>query len=462
MGALIALIAIVAGASWAGYRVNGSGRSAAVDMLRRVLGDGATANLRAAYHEVADRMRETLIEVRPGARVAITPTPPPTAQDDMAAASRPASIVTVTATAEQAATATPIRIRAASTRRAPPSNKGATAPGRGAPTVPARPVIPPLPPALKHPPTASLLNNDYQVYETWNNCGPASLSMALSYFGIHESQAALGQILRPYENTTGDNDDKDVTFDELANEARTFGLLAYHRPDGNIRLLKRFVASGMPVIAETIMTKDDDIGHFRVVKGYDDRAQTITQDDSMQGHNVRFSYADFDYMWKRYNYEYLVLVPPAKERLARAILGKDMDTRTAWQETVRMDQAMLVADPADVAARFNLSVALYYVGQYRQSVREFEQIQYQLPARTLWYQIEPIESYYVLGEYQKVFALSDTILNNGDRAFSQLYILRGEIDRKQGNLQAARAEFESAVYYNTNLKAAQDALRSIQ
>ena len=411
---------------------------------------------------MADQVRNTLDEVRTGAHMTVTPTPPPTAQDEMAAVGRPSPVVTVAATAEPMATATPIQIHAMSVRHtAANASTEVTVRGRVTHVASARPAVPPLPPALRHLPTSSLLNNDYQVYETWNNCGPASLSMALSYFGIHKSQASLGQILRPYENSTGDNDDKDVTFDELANEARTFGLLAYHRPDGNIGLLKRFIARGMPVIAETIMTKDDDIGHFRVVKGYDDRAQTITQDDSMQGHNGQFSYADFDYMWKRYNYEYLVLVPRAKEQLAQAILGKDMDTRTAWQETVRMDEGMLAADPADVAARFNLSVALYYVGKYRQSVREFEQVQYQLPARTLWYQIEPIEAYYALGEYQKVFALSDTILNNGDRAFSQLYILRGESDRKQGNIQAAKAEFTSAVYYNTNLKAARDALRSV-
>jgi tetratricopeptide (TPR) repeat protein len=320
--------------------------------------------------------------------------------------------------------------------------------------------VPRLPAFLKHPPASQFLQNDYQVYETWNNCGPASLSMALSYFGVHESQAVLGQDLRPYQNAYGDNDDKDVTWEELASEARKFGLLAYYRPDGNMTMLKRFLAIGVPVIAETVMTKDDDIGHYRVVKGYDDRAGTITQDDSMQGHNIQFSVADFRYMWKKYNYEYLVLVPRAKQRLAEAILGRDLNPGTAWQDTVRMDRAALAVDPADVTSRFNLSVALYYAGQYRHSVQQFEMVRNQLPARTLWYQIEPIEAYYALGDYQQVFSISAEILNNGDRAFSQLYILRGNIDRKEGNIQAARAEYENAVYYNKNLKAAQDALRS--
>jgi tetratricopeptide (TPR) repeat protein len=285
--------------------------------------------------------------------------------------------------------------------------------------------------------------------------------MALSYFGIQESQAVLGQDLRPYQNQQGNNDDKDVTTDELAHEARKFGLLAYHRPNGSIELLKRFIASDIPVIAETVLTKDDDIGHYRVVKGYDDGAGMIIQDDSMQGHNVQFSYADFNYMWKKYNYEYLVLVPKDKQLIAEAILGNDLNTGVAWQETVKMDRATLAINPSDVDSRFNLSVALYYTGDYRGSVSEFERVQYQLPPRTLWYQIEPIEAYYALGDYQKVFSITDAILSNGDRAFSQLYIMRGKIDQKQGNLQAARAEFENAVLYNTNLKEARDALNRI-
>ncbi|MGH2346375.1 MAG: C39 family peptidase, partial [Chloroflexota bacterium] len=369
----------------------------------------------------------------------------------------PGSPTAVAGMAGAGGTATPISLSVVTASRTP-SPVATRRPAIGAT---ARVVSPLLTPILKPLPASRLLQNDYQVYETWNNCGPASLSMALSYFGINQSQAALGEALRPYQNSVGDNDDKDVTMEELAAEARKFGLLAYYRPNGNVRLLKEFVALGVPVIAETVMTMDDDIGHYRVVKGYDDAAGTITQDDSMQGHNVQFSYADFDYMWKKYNYEYLVLAPKDKQRQAEAILGKNLNPKAAWQATAAMDRAMLVRDPADVDSGFNLSVALYYLGKYRQSVREFEAVQSRLPARTLWYQIEPIEAYYALGDYQTVISLSNQVLNSGDRAFSQLYILLGEIDKKQGNTQAARAEFQNAVFYNTNLKAAREALRSV-
>ena len=71
------------------------------------------------------------------------------------------------------------------------------------------PTLPPLP-------SQKILPNDYHVFQTFNNCGPAALSMELSYYGINISQQELVQDLRPYQNPQGDNDDKSVTLDELA------------------------------------------------------------------------------------------------------------------------------------------------------------------------------------------------------------------------------------------------------
>lgn len=311
-------------------------------------------------------------------------------------------------------------------------------------------------------PSSKMLQNDYQIFQTFNNCGPASLSMALSYFSISKTQAVLGQDLRPYQNPEGNNDDKSVTLDELGQEAERFNLLSYTRPHGSIQLLKEFIAQGIPVIIETTLTKDDDIGHFRVVKGYDDSQGVIIQDDSMQGHNIRFSYEDIDTIWKQYDYGYVVLVPKDEQNAAETILGKDLNVKNAWQEAASLNQQALEKDPNDINIRFNLSVALYYLGQYKQSVNEFEKVESKLPFRTLWYQIEPIEAYFVLGNYERVFALTDEILNNGNRAFSELYIIRGKIYQKQGNIQAAKAEFEKAVFYNVNMQAAQQLLQSVQ
>src|SRR3989344_5350984 len=73
-------------------------------------------------------------------------------------------------------------------------------------------------PILKADPTlppsesAKVLIGGTQVFQTYNNCGPAALSMALSYYGIKASQHELGDILRPYQQAQGNNDDKTTPF----------------------------------------------------------------------------------------------------------------------------------------------------------------------------------------------------------------------------------------------------------
>jgi len=322
-------------------------------------------------------------------------------------------------------------------------------------------IFPTPTPSTSGLPTAKTLSNDYHVFQTFNNCGPASLSMTLSYLGINKSQTELGQELRPYQVASGDNDDKSVTLDEMAGKAEELGFVAYHRPNGNMDLIKQFIANDIPVITRTWTKPNEDIGHFRVVKGYDNTRGVLIQDDSLQGKNLKFTYADFDVLWKKFNYEYLVIIPKAKQKTAGQIIGEDINLKTAWTKAAENFRKTLQDDPNDIDARFNLSVALYNIGDYSGSVREFEKVEAQLPFRTLWYQIEPIQAYFNLGNYQRVFEISDHILNNGNRAYSELYIIRGNIYLKQGNKEAARQEFEKAVIYNENLKAARDALNNL-
>src|SRR3989344_7034816 len=52
---------------------------------------------------------------------------------------------------------------------------------------------------LAQPTINKILNNDYHTFQSFNNCGPAALSMALSYYRINETQQKLGQDLRPYQ-----------------------------------------------------------------------------------------------------------------------------------------------------------------------------------------------------------------------------------------------------------------------
>ncbi len=310
-------------------------------------------------------------------------------------------------------------------------------------------------------PTSKILQTSYHIFQTFNNCGPASLSMTLAFYGISVSQEELGKAIRPYQVVNGDNDDKSVTLDELADKAKEYGFIPYHRPNGSVTLMKQFIANDIPVITRTWLHKDDDIGHFRVVKGYDENTKQLIQDDSFQNKNLWYSYDDFTDIWKKFNNEYLVLIPKNKEEVAKQILGDNFDEKSSWDHAVTTITSEIEKDPNDIYNHFNLSVAYYHTENFREAIVEYEKVADKLPFRTLWYQIEPIQAYYEVGNYKKVFEITDTILNNQNRAFSELYIIRGDIYKKQGNMTASKAEYEKAVYYNQNLKEAKNALNSL-
>lgn len=301
-------------------------------------------------------------------------------------------------------------------------------------------------------PTSKILDSSYHIFQTFNNCGPASLSIALSYFDIKVSQKELGDSLRPYQNEKGDNDDKSVTLEELGKEAEKYELAYFHRPNGDIDKIIKFINLDLPVITRTWTKTNEDIGHFRVVKGYDQNSLEIIQDDSLQGKDLRYSYSEFNILWEKFNYEYLVLVPKDKVGQVEKILGKEVDLKISWQLAVENVQEKLKSDPNNIYQRFNLSVAYYETGQYEKAIEEFEKVENQLPFRTLWYQIEPILAYFEVKNYDKLFSITDKILGNGNRAFSEVYVVRGNAYLDQGKTELAKEEFEKARLYNKNLK----------
>lgn len=298
----------------------------------------------------------------------------------------------------------------------------------------------------------------YHVFQSYNNCGPATLAMYLNYWGESTTQEELGQVIRPYQNPVGDNDDKSVTFAELAQEAQKRGYAAYIRPGGSIDLLRQFIAAEIPVAVRTWLEVGDDIGHYRVIKGYDDASGVLLQDDSYQGRDRTYTYADFDAIWQPFQREYLVIVPQEKKHIVASILGDAIDERAAWQHALEEAQAAQRANSDSPYPIFNEAIANYHLGNYKQTVALYEQVASLLPKNTLWYQIEPIEAYAKVGDRDRVFSLSDAILNGGNRAYSELYMIRGQIYEQEGNIEAARNEYQQAAFYNMHMQAAQSAL----
>src|SRR3989344_7237607 len=239
------------------------------------------------------------------------------------------------------------------------------------------------------------------AWQSFNNCSSVALLVALSHWGIADTQEAIAEATRPWNNATGDNDDKSVTLYELADYASDkYDLATYVRPNGTIELLKKFVANDIPVIARALNDPDKDYVHYRVVRGYDEGKRIIIQSDGIEGPNESYTYDEWLHIWKDYNYSYLIVVPPEKKSLVEAILGEEKDEKTAWQNAKERAEAELAKNPNNRFAHFNLVTALYYLGDYKGTVQEFEKVEPYLTPHKLWYQMEPIEAYFKLGNYR--------------------------------------------------------------
>lgn len=300
-----------------------------------------------------------------------------------------------------------------------------------------------------------------QIFQTFNNCGPATFSMLLSYYGFDVSQQELGNKLRPYQVPNGDNDDKSVTLDELVEEAKNYNLTAYYRPAGNKELLKQFIANDIPVVLRTWLNDKDDIGHFIVVRGYSDTEQVVISDDSYYGKNRKTSYETLMKRWQPFGYEFMVVATPNQVPMVKSILRINFDQNTAWKNAITLALQENQQLPTSPYPPFNASIAYYRIGDYTNSVKTFEEVETHLPRRMLWYQIQPIEAYQKLKNYDRVFQLTDAILNDHNHAFSELYYLRAQAYLDQNKRDSALNELQLAIKYNQNYAAAKELYQKI-
>lgn len=314
-------------------------------------------------------------------------------------------------------------------------------------------------------PQAYKIPQKKHLYQTFNNCGPATLTMLLSYYGVSADQNTLGKQMRPYQNPQGDNDDKAVFADEFVYWAENYGqkvnLKSLTRANGSLELLKLFISHDIPVVTTNLLNQNEDIGHFLLIRGYDNNKQQLTADDSYYGPNRKYGYYDFMSLWQPFNYVYVIAYTDSQSDVVKQILGEEIDEKTAWKNTITRAQKESNLTPESIYPVFNMSTAYFHVGDYQNSIKYFEQVENKLPRRMLWYQIEPLQAYQALGKHDKLLPLIQNILDNGNRAFSELYYMRGEIYLEQEKPDQARKEFEQALFYHQGYKKAEDALSNL-
>ncbi len=362
-------------------------------------------------------------------------------------------------------TAMPSRVPSSAPTSAPSSTPGSE------PTLePAAPVSNPVvipsiaAPGPKHAarstPAASeginvLLTGAKQEYQLWNNCGPATLSMNLSYYGWAGSQVDAAKYLKP------DPEDKNVSPDQMAAYAQLVGFNAVYRVNGTAELIKTFLRAGVPVIVEKGFEPEADLGwmgHYELIVGFNDPQQQFVAMDSYMGPYQSVPYDQFEKYWRQFNRTYLVVYPGEKAQTVNALLGSQLDDATMWASALSTAQQEAAAAPNDAFAWFNLGSDYAALQDWQNAAEAYDRArQLGLPWRMTWYQFGWFEAYLNAGRTSDVLALADATIKVTPN-IEEMYYYKGLALKALGNPGGARSQFELALKYNPNFQPAQVAL----
>lgn len=237
----------------------------------------------------------------------------------------------------------------------------------------AAPAAPPAAPAFKLAAPGPSADIAMQwVGQTWNNCGPASVVMALSALGVQVSQEVARLALR------GEDIRRGMPATNIGPwVAANFGLRALVRTNGTADLLKRLAANGFSVLVTQWLEDPPGayatyrIAHYRVVRGYDEARGAFVTNDPYRGANVALDYAWFDRAWQPFLYRYLVIYRPNDEARLRALLGPDWDEASARERAYRRARAE-AGSSRDVYAWAAYGEAAYRAGYFAEAVAAFE------------------------------------------------------------------------------------------
>jgi tetratricopeptide (TPR) repeat protein len=339
------------------------------------------------------------------------------------------------------------------------TNDAATAAEQGAPAAPMS--------AYRTAAPSVKLTDLSHMWQTWNNCGPATLAMNLSYYGSTLSQADVGAALRFYE------DDKNVGPEEMAAFARSQGFNALVRINGDADRLRLLLSNSIPVLLETWHEPepDDGMGHYRLLVGYEDAAREWIAYDSYDSRGVdpdqpyagiRLPYDELDRLWSVFNRTYVLIYTDEFAPAVEGILGPDLDEAAMWQRALEHAWAETQERPDDSFAWFNLGSDLVALGQFESAAAAYDRArQIGLPWRMLWYQFGPFQAYYETARYQEVVALSDATIKTTS-SIEEIYYWRGMALKAQGDVPGARQAWQRALELNPNYAEAAAVLADLE
>lgn len=317
-------------------------------------------------------------------------------------------------------------------------------------------------------PESVVLEGMSVIRQTFNNCGPANLTQVLNWYGSEVTQTDVATLLKP------NSEDRNVSpwqIVDYVNE-NTLGLYeAAVFSNGNLEMVKQFIANDIPVVMEKgyELPTDGWYGHYLTIYGYDDETEEFYTQDSYlgpwDGSGRLEDYEEIDGYWQQFNYTFYVVYEPSKRELVESIVGPDLlDPFTMWTKTAERAQNELKTEPESAFIQFNLGSALTRLGEltgeaqyYAAGAQAFDKArEIGLPPRMLWYQFRPYYAYLRVGRTQDVIDLADaTLATQGGRNVEETYWHKGHALAEQGDVVGAREAYAQALEVNPNFYPAQ-------
>ncbi len=292
-------------------------------------------------------------------------------------------------------------------------------------------------------------NSFVYEHQDWNNCGPATLSYYLNFYGWQGDQFNIAEAVKPLLN------DKNVNVNELVDYVTTqvSWLNAIQRVGGSISLLKEIIASGTPVMIEEGFRLDEDFwvnddrwaGHYLLLTGYDDSKGVFITQDSFRGPNVEVAYTDLDRNWQQFNRIFILVFRSETESQLRSILGPDWDEAANRNHALETTLVETTHPDTTAFAWFNYGTNLLYFERYAEASLAFDKaIRIGLPQRMLRYQFGPFVAYYNANRTDDLIALTGYALNISPNSEEALFWQGWGLYRK-GDKLAAIKSFEQAL-----------------
>ena len=328
------------------------------------------------------------------------------------------------------------------------------------------PTITPSPTPLPTlPPSASITAVPYvDQHYGFNNCAPATLTMALQFWGWQGNREGAASYLKPYDK------DKNVMPYEMTDFVNGMtDFRALDRVGGTPELLKRLVANGYPVMVERgvflrdLSGKVSWMGHYQYVYGYDDAVSQYQVKDAFEenGANFRVPYDDLMQGWRSFNYHYIIAYPPDREAEVLALLGSHADQAAANRSAYELASGEIFSleGQDQFFAWYNQGSSLVRLQDYGGAAKAYDQafaLLAQLPAdkrpwRATWYMTGPYYAYYFTGRYYDVIALADKTISTASEPYlEESFYWRARAKATLGDTTGAADDLRKSLEYHPN------------